>query len=73
MLLLISFIAGLAYMSIPLSRLFIKLFTGYPYPAFIKFGEAYTILSFYFFGMLGGLLGYGMNSIKTSFSKSSDE
>ena len=73
MLLLISIISGLAYMSIPLSRLFVKLFTAYPYPAFIKFGAAYTILSFYFFGMLGGLLGYGMNSIKISFRKSNDE
>ncbi|MCK4570029.1 MAG: hypothetical protein KAT76_07050 [Bacteroidales bacterium] len=71
--LLISFIAGFAYMSIPLSRFFATLITAYPYPAFIKFGTAYTILSFFFFGMLGGLLGYGMNSIKTSFRKSNDE
>ena len=73
MFLLIVFIAGFAYMSIPLSRFFVTLITGYPNPAFIKFGTAYTILSFFFFGMFGGLLGYGMNSIKTSFSKSNDE
>jgi len=73
MFLLIIFIAGFAYMSIPLSRFFVALFTGYPNPAFLKFGTAYTILSFFFFGMLGGLLGYGMNGIKTSFRKSDDE
>ncbi len=73
MFLLIIFLAGFAYMSIPLSRFFVTLITGYPNPAFIKFGTAYTILSFFFFGMLGGLLGYGMNSIKTSFRKSDDE
>lgn len=61
--------AGLAYMSIPLSRLLVTLISGYPYGAFIKFGHAYTILSFLFFGMLGGMLGYGMNSVKSFTNK----
>jgi hypothetical protein len=64
-----ALIAGLAYMAIPLSRWFIHIFTGYPYMSFIKFGTAYTLLSFFLFGMLGGMLGYGLNSIKSSFTK----
>ena len=64
-----ALIAGLSYMTIPLSRWFIHIFTGYPYMSFIKFGTAYTLLSFFLFGMLGGMLGYGLNSIKSSFTK----
>lgn len=64
-----AFAAGIAYMSIPLSRLLINLATGYPYMAFYKFGPAYTILSFLFFGMLGGALGFGLNHVKSIFNK----
>jgi len=69
-LIIAAFIGGLAYMSIPLSRLIIHLFSGYPYMAFVKFGVLYTILSFFFFGLLGGALGYGLSSIKSSINKS---
>jgi len=64
-----ALIAGISYMSIPLSRWFIHIFTAYPYMSFIKFGTAYTLMSFFLFGMLGGMLGYGLNSIKSSFTK----
>lgn len=59
--------AGIAYMSIPLSRLFVQLFTGFPEMAFIKHGAIYTILSFFFFGLLGGMLGFGLENIKSFF------
>ncbi len=65
----ITLIAGIAYMSIPLSRLILFIVSGYPNMAFIKFGPAYTIMSFFFFGMLGGMLGFGLNSIKQSINK----
>jgi hypothetical protein len=65
----IAIIAGISYMSIPLSRFVVYIFAAYPYGAFVKFGVAYTILSFFFFGLLGGILGYGLNSVKPSFHK----
>jgi hypothetical protein len=57
-------------MTIPLSRLILNATTGFPYMAFVKHGVIYTILSFYFFGMMGGLLGYGLDSIRSIFLKS---
>lgn len=68
-LLVASISAGIAYFSIPLSRLIVYAITGYPYMAFIKFGIAYTLLSFLFFGMLGGALGSGLDNIKSTFNK----
>jgi hypothetical protein len=65
----IALIAGISYMSIPLSRFIVYFFADYPYMAFIKFGVTYTILSFFFFGLLGGILGFGLNSVKPSFNK----
>lgn len=67
-----AIIAGIGYAFIPISRLMIQLISGYPYMAFIKFGVAYTILSFFFFGMLGGVLGFGLSGIKSKFYKSSN-
>lgn len=61
--------AGIAYMSIPLSRFFIHLITGFPEMAFIKHGVIYTILSFFLFGILGGMLGFGLENIKSFFLK----
>lgn len=72
-LLVISFASGIAYMFIPLSRLIVNLVSGYPYMAFVKHGVLYTILSFFFFGMMGGILGYGLNSIRISFNHSKDK
>ena len=65
----IAFISGLAYTAIPLSRMILNAFFGYPYMAFVKHGMIYTIFSFFFFGMMGGLLGYGLKSIREIFSK----
>ena len=65
-----SIVAGISYMSIPLSRLFLNLIIGYPYMAFVKFGVMYTILSFLFFGMLGGVLGFTLSNIKSVLNKS---
>lgn len=64
---LVALGAGITYMSIPLSRFFVHLITGFPEMAFVKFGVVYTILSFFFFGMLGGMLGYGLENIKSFF------
>jgi len=69
MLFVISIVSGLAYMCIPLSRAMLNAFTGYPYMAFVKYGAVYTILSFFFFGMLGGTLGYGLFTIKNALTK----
>jgi hypothetical protein len=69
LLFIIAFTAGFAYMLIPLSRLILNITTGYPYMAILKHGAAYTLLSFFFFGMIGGLLGTGLNSIKNKFTE----
>ncbi len=71
--LMIALFSGLAYMLIPLSRIILNLVSGYPYMAFVKYGITYTVLSFFFFGMLGGLLGFGLFSIKNSFMKSKND
>jgi hypothetical protein len=68
-LLVIAFVAGFAYMVIPISRLILNAITGFPYMAFVKHGVTYTVLSFFFFGMMGGLLGSGLNSIRKFFLK----
>lgn len=65
LLFIVAITAGFAYMCIPLSRLLVTMISGFPYNAFVKFGAFYTTLSFLFFGMLGGMLGYGMNKVKT--------
>jgi len=72
-LLVISLASGLAYMCIPLSRLIVNLAFGHPYMAFVKYGVAYTTLSFFFYGMLGGILGYGLFNIKNSILRSKDD
>ena len=69
MLMVIAIISGLAYMAIPISRMILNALTAYPYMAFVKHGVIYTILSFFFFGMLGGLLGSGLESIRKIFLK----
>ena len=67
--LMVMLLAGFAYASIPLSRLLVNLLIGYPYMAFIKYGTLYTTLSFFFFGMMGGLTGFGMEKARSLFSK----
>ena len=66
--LMIILLAGFAYASIPLSRLLVTLVSGFPYMAFFKYGALYTTLSFFFFGMMGGLLGFGMEKARSLFN-----
>lgn len=68
-LIVIALISGLAYMVIPLTRVVLNALTSYPYMALVKYGSVYTILSFFFFGMLGGSLGYGLYAVKKSINK----
>lgn len=58
-LLFLTIISGLAYFTIPLSRLILMTGTGYPYNSFIKHGFATPLISFFVFGLAGGLLGAG--------------
>lgn len=60
---LIAVAAAYAYMLIPFSRLIFTWYTGYPYSSFLKHGFVTPIFSFLFFGLLGGMLGIGINSI----------
>jgi hypothetical protein len=69
-LLVLSLIAGLAYFTIPLSRLFIHAFTGYPYNSFIKFGYFTPVMNYFFFGLTGGFFGAGITlAIKNKIRK----
>jgi hypothetical protein len=54
---LLTILAGLSYLSIPLSRLILQTITGYPYMSFIKFGFIIPPLNFFIFGMTGGFIG----------------
>jgi hypothetical protein len=58
--LVLALISGLAYFTIPLSRLFIHLITGYPYSSFIKFGYIIPMISHFLFGIAGGFVGAGV-------------
>jgi hypothetical protein len=58
--LVIALAAGFGYMLIPLSRLTLTFTTGYPYQTFLKHGFATPVFTFFFFGLLGGLLGTGI-------------
>lgn len=59
-LIFVCLIAGLAYFTIPLSRLILMTITGYPYQTFIKHGQILPVFSFLFFGIAGGLAGKGV-------------
>lgn len=68
--LVLSLIAGLAYFTIPLSRLFIHALTGYPYSSFIKFGYFIPVVNYFFFGFAGGFFGSGITlAIKNKIKK----
>ena len=58
--LVIALAAGFGYMLIPLSRIVLMSITGYPYQTFLKHGFVTPIFTFFFFGLLGGLLGTGI-------------
>ncbi|HOY31590.1 MAG TPA: hypothetical protein PKW80_06895 [Bacteroidales bacterium] len=59
---LIALISGVAYMSIPLSRLFLTLFTGVIYGSFST-GYIYPFIMHFLFGACGGLTGLGIYSV----------
>jgi len=62
---ILSLIGGLAYMVIPISRLFVYLFTGILENSFIKAGFIIPVLSHFVFGVAGALLGAGfIHSLK---------
>ncbi len=61
--LVLSVMAGVGYMMIPLSRMFITLTTGFPYSSFIKHGFVVPFATFLLFGFLGGALGTGVYRI----------
>jgi hypothetical protein len=63
----LAVIAGLAYVTVPFSRLMISISTGYIYGAFIKHGYVLPFLSWFGFGLAGGLLGTGISNIFTRF------
>ena len=63
----LAVIAGFSYMTIPFSRLIISTVTGYQYGAFIKHGFITPFISWFAFGLAGGLLGAGINNIFTKF------
>ena len=51
---------ALAYMLIPLSRIAIQAFTGYPYPSFIKHGYVVPVMYHGLFGLAGGAFSMGI-------------
>jgi len=70
-LLILSLIGGFAYFTIPLSRLFIHAFTGYPYGSFVKFGYFIPFVNYFLFGLAGGFFGSGITlAIKSKIKKS---
>jgi hypothetical protein len=52
-----AFFAGLAYISIPISKLLFAIISGIPSTTFIKNGFILPFISFFMFGSMGGLLG----------------
>lgn len=71
-LLVLAVASGLAYFTIPLSRILIHAITGYPYSSFIKFGYVLPLLSYFVFGMAGGFVGTGITqSVIKYFKKNS--
>lgn len=56
-----AFFAGLAYISIPFSKLGFALISGIPSTTFIKNGFIIPFFSFFLFGSIGGLLGTLLN------------
>ncbi len=66
-LLLLAIFAGFSYMLVPLSRLLVNLTTGYQYGAFLKHGFVLPFVSWFFFGLAGGLLGTGISKTLTRF------
>jgi hypothetical protein len=59
-LLFLAVICGLAYMTIPITRLVITLITGFPFGSFVG-GFLYPISTHFIFGFAGGLIPAGIS------------
>ncbi len=57
--LLLAIVCGLAYMTIPVTRMVIELFTGFPYGS-IALGFFYALVMHFTFGFAGGLIPSGV-------------
>jgi len=57
---LFALMGGIAYMMIPVCRMLITAFTGYPYNSLIKGGFFYPMAMHFLFGMAGALFGAGL-------------
>lgn len=57
---LFALIGGVAYMMIPVSRLIITSFTGYPFKSLIKNGVVLPVATHFMFGVAGAVLGAGL-------------
>jgi len=55
-LLLIALVCGISYMTIPLSRIIISTFTGFPYDSFVS-GFIWPTFTHFVFGFAGGFAG----------------
>lgn len=68
---ILALIGGLAYFTIPLSRLVIHFISGYPYSSFIKHGYLVPLAGFFVFGLAGSFVGTGITKaiIQKIFSK----
>ena len=64
----IAIIGGLSYSTIPASRLVLGIFTGIMHKS-VMTGFGLTFLSFFVFGMIGSLLGFGTNFLIKKFFK----
>ncbi len=60
----LGLLGGLAYMTIPLSRIIISLITGFPFGAFIKYGFVIPVASHFFFGLAGASLAASLLFLK---------
>jgi hypothetical protein len=56
---LLALICGLAYMTIPITRIFITLATGFPYGSFAT-GFLYPLFMHFVFGFAGGMIPSGI-------------
>lgn len=57
---LLAIVCGLAYMTIPITRIFITLVTGFPYGSFAT-GFLYPLFTHFAFGLVGGLIPSGIH------------
>ncbi|HBS88806.1 MAG: hypothetical protein A2W91_03970 [Bacteroidetes bacterium GWF2_38_335] len=53
-------VGGLAYMMIPLGRIFVNILSGYPYMNLLKNTPAVVLSTHFLFGFAGGILGFSM-------------